>query len=391
MDRPALRRVLLELIGTGAEPDLAPLGLADWAELDRIAALHRLEPLLHAQQRDNRAIPPAVAQGWHAAHRVWALRAMVQRAELAETFGLLERNGFEPIALKGAWLSAFAYPEAAQRPMRDIDLLVSPETVIPAFEALLAAGYRQAGASEMALDDVVRLDKHMPPLIAPRGTQVELHHRLWERDGRLDHASPTGDEMGSRGRALIAADGLRYLDPQDLLAHLIVHAVYSHRLDCGPLVLTDIDLLLRAAPIAWPRFWTEAAAQGWRDGARLLLELTALYRPGAPIDFSADRGGPAPADLLAAAPDLLLQELDRRASAGLAAATLKAGPAKLAQRIAGRRQVAGEAAVTRQTGHEGGRLGWAAFRALRSLRDLTHGDVRDQSRQLAALSKWLDR
>ncbi len=390
MDRPALRRVLLELAGTGPAPDLSGLGAKDWAELNRIAGLHRLQPLLHAQHRGRDTIPAEIAAEWQAARRIAALRAMAQQADLAETCALLERAGFAPIALKGAWLAVHAYPEAAQRPMRDIDLLVTPEIVIPAYETLLGAGCTLAKPSEMTLDEVVRLDKHMPPLITPRGTVVELHQRLWERDGRLDHASPTGDETALRARSQIAADGLRYLAPQDLLAHLIVHAVYSHRLDCGPLVLADIDLLLRAAPIDWPRFWADAAAQGWRGGARLLLELTAHYRPGAMIDFSADAGEPAPTKLLTAAPDLLLQELDSRASAGLAAATLKAGPAKLAERIAGRRKVKGEAAVTRQTGYEGGALAWAGSRILRSLRDLSRGDVRDQSRQLAALSKWLD-
>jgi hypothetical protein len=46
--------------------------------------------------------------------------------------------------------------------------------------------------------------------------------------------------------------------------------------------------------------------------------------------------------------------------------------------------------VTVQTSSTGGKLGWAGSRALRTLRDLSHGDVRRQSRQLAALSKWLD-
>lgn len=391
MDRPALRRVLLELVGAAEQPDLTALSAADWTELNRIAALHRLQPLLHVLHHGSSTIPGNIASGWQAAHRTAAMQAMAQRAELVECWTLLELAGYAPVALKGAWLTAFAYPEAAQRPMRDIDLLVAPEAVIPAFKALLAAGYSHAGPSEMTLAEVVRLDKHMPPLIGPRGTLVELHQYLWERDGRLDHASPTGNEAALRARSFVASDGLRYLDPQDLLVHLIVHAVYSHRLDCGPLVLADIDLLLQSAPIDWQRFWAEANAQGWRDGARLLLELTALYRAGGAIDFTADPGGPAPTDLLTVAPDLLLQELDSRASAGLAAATLKAGPAKLVERMLGRRKVTGEAMVKRQTSHEGDALGWAASRALRSLRDLARGDVRDQSRQLAALSKWLDR
>lgn len=387
MDRAALRRVLLDLVGTAAVPDLSALIAADWNELDRLAAQHRLQPLLHAQHGANGSIPTTITAIWKAVHRIAAMTAMVQHAELGETCAILEAQGFAPIALKGAWLSAHAYPIPALRPMRDIDLLVAPEVVIPAFEVLLEAGYGQAGPADMSLADIVRIDKHLPPLIAPRGTVIELHQRLWERDGRLDHASPLADEAALRDRAVIGADGLRYLQPQDLLAHLIVHAVYSHRLDCGPLILADIDLLLRAAPIDWPRFWADASAQGWREGARLLLDLTVRYRPGSTISFAHDPGEPTPAALLAAAPDLLLQELETRQSAGLAAATLKDGPSKLAQRIAGKRQVEGEAAITVQTG---GRLGWAGSRALRTLRDLSQADVRRQSRQLAALSKWLD-
>jgi hypothetical protein len=387
MDRPALRRVLLDLIGTTTAYQIPRLTSADWAELDRIAEQHRLQPLLHSLHRGNSAIQAEIGAGWQAAHRVAAMQAMVQQAELAETCALLDGAGFPPVALKGAWLAAQAYPEAALRPMRDLDLLVDTAAVVPAFDLLRAAGYIQARPSEMPLEDVVRIDKHLPPLIAPRGTVIELHHRLWERDGRLDHASPASDETAVRQRAGLIG-GIRYPAPQDLLVHLIVHAVYSHRLDCGPLVLADIDFLLRTAPIDWPRFWAEAEAEGWRDGARLLLELVQRYRPGAAIELAGD---PPPAALIEAVPDLLLQDLDSRASAGFAAATLKSGTARLTARMAGRSQVAGEAPIRRDMAAQGGFLGWAGSRLVRSLSDLARRDVRRQARQLSALSTWLDR
>ena len=40
--------------------------------------------------------------------------------------------------------------------------------------------------------------------------------------------------------------------------------------------------------------------------------------------------------------------------------------------------------------HEGGLIGWAGSRAWRNLTELARADVRRQSRQLAALSTWLD-
>jgi hypothetical protein len=372
-------------------PGLGALAAADWQELDRIAAMHRLQPLLHARHGSNPALPAAIAASWRAAHRHAAITALAQHADLVRTAGLLEAQGYTPIALKGAWLAHHAYPEAAQRPMRDLDLLVPREQVLGAFAALRGAGYAQLEAAEMSLEAIVRLDKHMPPLLSPGGTVIELHHRLWEPDGRLEHASPVVDEAGLRARSNTGADGIRSLAPADLLSHLIVHAVYSHRLDCGPLLLPDIAFLLRAAPADWPQFWAAARAEGWRGGARLVLELVARAYPEAPLDFTPDSGEPPPPALIEAAPDLLLQELARRASAGFAAATLKDGASALLARSLGRRSARGERAVTRDMAAAGGRAGWALSRSWRTLRDLAQRDTRRQSRQLAALSTWLDR
>lgn len=390
MDVTALRRVLLDLAGTRQSPDLAALTTADWAELDRLAGQHRLRPQLHAAHRNNPAIPPAIAARWQGAHRDVAMFGLVQQADLVLTTRLLEEAGFAPIALKGAWLTAHAYPEAAQRPMRDIDLLVAPEHAIPAFEALRAAGYVQVSPSELPLADVLRLDKHMPPLLSPRGTLVELHHRMWEGDGRLDHSTPEGSEAAVRARAFIDKRGVRMPAAEDMLAHLIIHAIYSHRLDCGPLVLTDIDWLLRCEQIDWPHFWARAKTERWRDGARLLLELVAHWRKGAKIDFSADPGPPAPAHLIDAAPDMLLQELSTRRSAGVLAVAIKAGLPGLLRRITGQRAVKGEDTATRDMDHDGGALGWVTSRLWRTITELARADVRRQSRGMAALSKWLD-
>lgn len=390
MDLPALRRFLLDMVGTRQVPDLAALSVRDWAALNAMASQHRLKPLLYAQLGASPALPPELRADWQAEHRVAALRAMLTRQELIDCANLLEAAGLAPIALKGAWLTRHAYPDPALRPMRDIDLLVPRDGVLAGYAALLAAGYTELEPPEMPLAQVVRLDKHMPPLLAPRGTVIELHHRLWEPDGRLDHASPAQNEAALRSRAVCDDDGLHYLAPHDTLAHLIVHAVYSHRLDCGPLLLPDIDFLVQAAPIDWAAFWTQASAEGWRSGARLVLDLVAQYRTGAAIDFGPDSGPPSPPELFEAAPDLLLQDLDTRGSAGLAAAALKAGPAKLLQRLRGRRGAHGEGEVTRSMAHEGGMLGWAGSRAWRSLTQLARADVRRQSRQLAALSQWLD-
>ena len=119
--RPALCRALLALTGTATQADLTGFGAADWQALDALAAEHRLRPLLHAQHRDNPAIPADLRREWQAAHRVQAMQAMVQRQDLGETARLLAEAGIEVLALKGGWLAWQAYPEAAQRPSHHSD------------------------------------------------------------------------------------------------------------------------------------------------------------------------------------------------------------------------------------------------------------------------------
>ncbi|MFO1255296.1 MAG: nucleotidyltransferase family protein [Sphingomonadaceae bacterium] len=384
MGLPALRRSLLALAGSGTVPRLDAAG---WQTLNRLAAIHRLQPLLHAERGHDPAIPAEVRENWKTAHRLCAIQALAIRAALEECHALLERAGHQPIALKGAWLTRHAYPQAAMRPMRDVDIWVPAEQVMDAFQALRGAGYVELEPAEMTLADSVRLDKHLPALLSPRGVPVELHHRLWEPHGRLDHASPRADETAIRNRAVLDEGGIRMLAPRDTLAHLVVHAVYSHRFDCGPLLLSDIDFLCRAASIDWPQFWAEAEAGRWQAGARLAFELVRHWRPQARIELAGD---PVPPELAGAACDLLLQDLGTRQSAQLAAATLKGGAARLLQRSRGRRSAKGEAPARRDMSHAGGALGWAFSRGWRSVSQLARLDVRRQSRQLAALSIWLD-
>ena len=405
-DLRVLRRLMLALIAAGDGPPdatLTGLSAADWQALDQMAWQHRLQPLLHARRglgsqksRSDRPVrvPTAILERWSAAYRTAGIRALKARAELAETTARLESAGFAPIALKGAWLAWHAYPNPALRPLRDLDLLLTPDTVIPAFELLVSQGYIPPDSQEFALEDAVRLDKHMPPLTSPRGITIELHQRLWEIDGRMDHAAPRADEAAIRARA-IRIGQISYPHPADMLAHLVIHAVYDHRLDCGPLLLPDIAYLLRAqeacaAPIDWDPCWAQAEAQGWREGAALVLELVRAHDPAAPIEVPA--GAAPPPQVIDAAADLLLQNLFTRVSAGVVATMTARGPAAFWRRVTARRSDPHEttAPVARDLSGEGGFAHWAMTRLRRTIGQLARPDVRQQSRDLAALSKWLD-
>jgi hypothetical protein len=391
MNRSDLQVVLLDLVGTARMPDLSRLTGDEWRVLDGMAAQHRLQPLLHVQHRDNPAIDPVVAKAWAQVYRAQALIALQQQADIDRTIALLQAAGFAPVALKGAWLARHAYPHPALRPLRDCDLLLDPDVVIAAFSLLLEQGYRLGEPPELPLADLVRHDKHLPPVQAPGGTWIELHHRLWLPEGAMDHASPAQFDADVRAHAVIEGDGIAYPAPIDMAVHLIVHAVYGHRLDCGPLLLADLDYLLAARPIDWDTFWLRARTEGWLAGARLALGLVERYRPGAAVSFTAAAGGPIDQALLDRMEPLLVQDLTTRQSAAVLASLGRGGWSKLSDRMLGRRRLPSGPATYQNKAAAGGFLGWAWSRLKRTGSDLAQRSVQDQARRLAELSAWLDR
>lgn len=393
MDGRLASRVLLELTGTARPCDparLRLLGQDDWARLEAMAVQHRLAPLLHSLHKNNPAIPAATAERWRQAGRQSAMAALAQRADLVECTALLKAGGHDPVALKGAYLARHAYPAAAQRPMRDIDLLLPRGSVLAAYRLLLGSGYRAAYEAKISLEDVARFEAHMPPLIMPRGSVLELHARLSELDGRLEYRTPAGNEERVLAGA-IEVDGLCYPDPGEMLAHLVVHAIYGHRLDCGPLLLTDIHFLAASHKVDWPAFWSGARSGGWEAGARLVVELVRIYHGNSALPVTADEPATPPAAIVELALDLVLQNYETKNTARFMATLMSGGVTRAFRRASGRIAATGETAISIDRQAEGGRLRWAADRFKHVWREFSDPGVRRQSRQLAQFRRWLER
>ena len=374
-----------EFVDSGTTPALDNNA---WARLDALAAAHRVQPMLDWLHGTDPGVPESIRQGWRNARRLAAAEALLIGRELTRTVDLLNEAGLAPVALKGAWLAWHAYPEPSLRPMRDIDLLLPDDTASAAFHCLVQADYREAapGAAVPVASDPP--SKHLPPLVSPGGIWIELHQRLAEPEGRMDHCAPAAPLAAASSRTSLIG-GRRFLDPTDLVAHLVIHAAYDHRLDCGPLVLPDIRYALAAAPIDWDRLWSEARSEGWERGARLVFELVRDFAPECDIRFPADQMAAPPA-VKAIAPDLLLQDLTTRQSAGVLASARVGGWGGLMARVLRSRTLGGNTHGPLATGPERGYLAWAVDRLSRTARELARSDVRRQSRQLAALSGLLD-
>lgn len=378
-----LETLLVRLTGGIEPPESLLAGIADdtWTALDERAEEHRLQPLFHAQWASGdaaRLIPPPIRESWAGTRRTHAFHALNLRVELRETVALLAGAGIAAVALKGAWLAWHAYPSPDLRPMRDIDLLLAEADMTRAWDVLRGAGYVPDDEPAIPIAEWAARYKHLPALTAPRGSVIELHSRIWDRDP----ASPP-PLAGVMARAAVAGpdDPVRYTATVDMLAHLSVHAVHDHRLDCGPLLLADIDFLVARAGFDWPEVWRRAEAEGWARAAALTLAVTDRWRrPGLLAESRCPLS--VPEDIIVLAPSLLCKPVSARAQDFALVKLRRAGVPVLekVRRIAVRRH---EFADIR------GYLGWLAGQVRDGVGGVFDVASKDRARTIEALETWL--
>ena len=317
-----IRLLLLAMLAEGSRVDCAimgGLGPDEWASVSAMARQHRLEPLLHRHLDSNPQwpVPSDIRRRWQRSYRRSACRALASERVISRIAARFDQAGIPHAALKGAWLARHAYAHPALRPLRDIDILVPARCAMAAFDLLRREGFVPRNSSEPTPEYALVHGKHLPGLVWPAdNVSIEIHHRLFTPSiAGVEVALATDDVLSRRVVAISNAGSIAYLDPTDTLLHLAVHSVYEHELCNGPLVLTDVALLLGKAEVDWDRLWREAARGGWADGCNLLLAAVERYhRVCIPRPRSIT---PPPESLVQTAALLMLQDHQRRGRVAL--------------------------------------------------------------------------
>lgn len=277
------RRLLSTLVQhTAAEDDpIRDLSAQDWAMIDGFAAQHRLRPMLqHLQNQQTLpwSLPAPTAVAWQEAYRRATGRLLRHLAVMVELARRFDTAGIHYAFLKGSTLATGPYPDPAVRALRDLDVLIAPGQTDQAF-ALLAgpAGFLpRSQISRLAPEDY-STHKHLEPLHCPRRkVTVELHRRLADNPiasaGRDILFDPDRLLAATRTR-LVGDTSVRFLDWPETLLHLITHAVHDHQLNNGPLILTDVQVLLTRTPLDLDRFWQLASEAGRVPAAALIFAM----------------------------------------------------------------------------------------------------------------------
>ncbi len=245
------------------------------------ACRHGIVPLVYeALSPDFACLPPEVSTALRQEFQASAANSFLYGDELARLSEFLQRRSIPALAFKGPALAAVLYGKLSLRTVRDLDILVPPEQMDRALEALQELGY----APDPRRPDwraETHLAKHVLLIHKNAGFQVELHWAIAERSFGFGLSF---DKLWAARRE-IAVQGapVETISPEDLLLLLSAHGT-NH---CwGSLKwVCDIAEAMRAFPnLDWDHLLMRARALGCRRmllvGAGLAADICSVDLPG---------------------------------------------------------------------------------------------------------------
>ena len=246
----------------------------DWDYIVDRGREHRFLPLLHWSLEQSGVldgVPHRIEAVMSNARRRATLRALAAQRELLLLHRLLAGADIPHVFLKGSYLSQFAYPHPALRPLRDLDVVVDHDCIARAYELLIDQGYTSIVDHPVDVEEHVQRAKHLPGLLSPSGKIcVEVHSRVDDSDKKLDRL----DTLQNVILRQVGDDAIPFMDPNDLFIHLCVHAADMHEFNNGPLIISDIAFLLQSGEIDLHCVASRAAELGVTNSVALILSLT---------------------------------------------------------------------------------------------------------------------
>lgn len=191
-------------------------------------------------------LPPERARALRSPLQVLSRQSLLWDMERQRLAALFDRRGLDPVWLKGGALRGTAYPRSLERRVGDFDLLVEPDRVEAALEALEAAGY-ESPQSDRQRAAMERHHYHYR-LEHPAGFVAELHWGL-TRPSAPYHLDPVAFLRGARPLEL--PDGVRIRGPAagDMLLHC---AAQNYEGAFGHLRrLVDLDRILGRGDVTY--------------------------------------------------------------------------------------------------------------------------------------------
>ncbi len=223
----------------------------------------------------DKVIPPAVAEPLRL--RAILSEFWMQRFEdsLESVLAILTREGIPAVLLKGAALGVTLYQSLANRPLRDLDILIRPEEARKAWDLLTEAGWKPVGRGG-ASQDFYGAHHHLPPLEdGTEGPRIEIHtHLVAQARFRLGP-----DVLWKESREIAFRDRpAQVLPPEVQLLHTCIHFAWSDTMAHGWWTcFRDLEVQMSAGLADLDRFIQLARQTGAQSCAYWSLRLARQY------------------------------------------------------------------------------------------------------------------
>ncbi|MBK8901514.1 MAG: nucleotidyltransferase family protein [Anaerolineaceae bacterium] len=230
----------------------------NWDDFAVRAIAFGLAPQIYARFKHwDAKIPPKAMAKLAVTYKMQAQRSEAIYAQLAQVLSAAAAASLHPVAMKGIHLAACYYPEPAQRPMNDIDLLFTRDELPQAEVLLLSLGY---GGKHKSAETGARVTKHTstfrrqnsedgratpnPYLSASLDRTIEPHSSLEESWFGLKVDITAGIRERVETAVLTPnAPTCHVLNPTDLLHHICLHFCF-HLIQGAPSFVQLTDLLV---------------------------------------------------------------------------------------------------------------------------------------------------
>lgn len=264
---------------TGFQEGLSP---RDWEDAAALARRVGQEPifLAFAKEHPGAPISPATWADLETQSRYHAFRWEELRESAEAALKALVSAGIRPLLLKGLACVGEYYECPAWRPMRDLDVLVPPEDIARAEEALREAGFRDGEEGTWNAAE----HHHLPPLFhESTGACVELHYRIAPRGTELGDFPAAQQVVRSRtGPSALFGAWADRPDPTGLVLVSCIHLTYADKLNRRAQNLVDLlrVLEMRGREVDWDLLLRSAGSAA--EARSLSVPFEYLAREGAP-------------------------------------------------------------------------------------------------------------
>ena len=165
-----------------------------------------------------------------------------------------DEKSIQILALKGCAYLLLNLPNAAGRNFADVDLMVAEDELIKLETKLHDHGWHSSQLSPYDERFYRAWSHEIPPMVhTEREVEVDLHHNILRRSGRLRPQSPLLLESAQS----IPGSRFNALSNPDIVLHAMAHLMFNGDMADALRDLVDIDSLLRQFSSLNSEFWDQ--------------------------------------------------------------------------------------------------------------------------------------